>query len=201
MRFLLRRWLLVAFIAEAPMALGYDRVGAALWQQVALAAAAWLFGFDFARARQLRFIEDIVRTERARVALFVVAVLSAVVVIVGGTNVRVVDAGTATLYAVMGATIARQGWRIGGRRLAPWEVRDELLYGALGVVIAMCVAGCAVVVVGDRLGVIELLLLVSPIGVIAMSDEPLYPTRHRYAKRFFIRQHRRMVLGMADETW
>jgi hypothetical protein len=201
MRLFLKRWFWIWLVAETPMALGYDGLGFVLLRQVGLAVSAWFFGFDFARARELRFIEDIVRREAVRLALFAIAMFAAVLVIAGGHNAAVVDAGTAILYGVMGATIARQGWRVGGRRLEGWEYRDEFLYGALGSVLVMCLAGLAVIAVGDAPGILATLLMVSPIGLIAIADEPLYPTRRRYAKRFFIRQYRRMVVGVADETW
>src|SRR5437763_447032 len=86
-----RRWMWV--VAELPMAVGYDGLGLVLFRQAGLAASAWLFGFDFARARELRFIEDIVRREPARLVLFAIAALAGVLVIGGGEHAAVVGAG------------------------------------------------------------------------------------------------------------
>lgn len=194
-----KRWILFLIIGASFDGLGYQGPIGVVLGEFFFALSAWFAGFDYARIGRSHPLEDVVTHEWERRTLFVLSALSALLML--APSVVAERAGAASLYVFIGIIIARQGFRLGGRSLSARDWADEIKFGALRNLAVMCLVIGVIDVLGQLPDVTELVLLIAPIGVMAISDEPMYLSTGPYVRRYFKRQHRMRVLGLPDNTW
>jgi hypothetical protein len=194
------RWWMLIVASTMPWLLGYTGTTSLLILNLGPAVGFWFWGFDRARRGKPRLFDGATSRETERVALFVIAVLAAATMVAGSHHQEVARRGEEMLYLAAGFTIKRQGYRVGSKRLEWWEYRDELRYGALGDVVVMLVVAAVIMAAGGTVGAGGLAMVVVPMGMIAVSDEPSYGDEGAHAMRFLIRMQRRRN-GVLDEAW
>lgn len=199
--FRVNRWWLLLLAATVPWLDGYRGTASMLWLELFPAVAFWYWGFDRARRGEPQVLDGLRRLDTQRRALFVLAVVGASMMLVGVHHLELARRGEEMLYLAAGFTIKRQGYRIGGKRLEGWEYAEELKYGALGNIVIMLLVAAVVLATSAVVNAFELAMFVAPIGLIALSDEPLYGNEEAHAMRGLIRIHRRQVLGVLDRAW
>lgn len=186
-----KRWIVFLLLAGTVDGLGSHTAVADVLLNACEVATIWFFAFDAARAgRGWLFAESLTRAFE-RHALFVLALIGAGMVGFGGSVVLIDRVGSALVYVVIASSIGRQGHRIGSRRLAGWEYREELYFGALGSLVALLAAAGVTIALGQIPNALELLLIVTPVGLIALSDEPMYVRLEPYVRRYFAESRRR----------
>jgi hypothetical protein len=186
-----KRWIVFLLLFGTIDGLGPHTATADVLMSACEAATVWFFAFDAARAgRAWLFAETLTRAFE-RQTLFVAALIAAAMIGFGGTAVIIDRTGSTLLYVVLGCSIARQGHRIGSRRLAGWEYQDELYFGALGSLAASLAAAGVTIALGQIPNAVELLLIVTPVGLIALSDEPLYVSLEPYVRQYFMEVRKR----------
>lgn len=160
----------------------------------------WFLGFLPARRGRPRLFRGIFSHVTERWFLFVIAAVGALTATVSGWVGGFPPGGETLLFLAAALTIKRQGYRVGSKRMERWEYRDELVYGALGDMVVMLLVAATAATVTGGLKSIALAMMVVPIGLIAISDEPLYGNEERHALRGLIRIHRRRN-GVLDQAW
>lgn len=194
-------WWVLLVVSAVPALDGYTGTASMLWLKLFPAVGFWWWGFDRARRGERQALDRLRRLETQRWALFGCAVVGAAMMVAGAHHMQLARRGEEVLYLAAGFTIKRQGYRIGGKHLARWEYLDELKYGALGNIAVMMLIAAVVLGTGEVVNAIELAMFVTPIGLIALSDEPLYGNEEMHAMRGLIRLHRRTQRGILDRAW
>lgn len=194
-----QRWFWFFVASGAFDGLGYQDTGGLLLGYACGAAALWFWGFDRARNDRANLFADVLSPANERWILFAAALIG--LLLASSSSTMVERAGAVTVSLVIARSIVRQGYRIGSRQLSAAEYMDELKYGALGKLATALFAFAVSVIAAETAGVIILVLMVTPIGLIAISDEPLYLRRDDYVRRYFRREYRRRELGRVEELW
>jgi hypothetical protein len=195
------RWWIVLLACPFPWLFGYHGTFGLLSDKVFPAVGFWFWGFDRARRGKPRLFDGALTRESERVLLFAAATIAAVIMVAGSQHQEVARRGEELLYLAIGFTVMRQGYRIGGRWFERWEYVEDVLYGSLGDVVVMLVLASVFIAKGETVGALQLALVIAPMGMIAVSDEPSYVNLERYVGRYLTRMYRRMELDTGDEAW